>query len=427
MDEVWKWKVASPEETYGINKKCVEDFGIRGKISVLSTMGDSDDYANAIKDGIKMWYASNPEVRDENGRTTSGLYRYFVSAVHSKALPAHFTNIYGFVDIAAATKFIENDLAKFDKSTKEYTYEQRRMPLKVEDALSTADTKALFSRPRINLRLKQLGDLPRSLKPYVMGNLVGPDMNGKVTFEPDEVNGKWKMAIQPYYNALNGVNTSNRFRKFGADYYPPVNPEGCIGYDPVRYADTTSTSVSRGSIIVKSKFDYFSPDERYKGVRYRALWVDRPDDPEDGDKEAIKACLFFGYPLMSEAQVERVEKTMRDNFMIAFMLKSADGKRYGIWTDSNKKTIKSGVDMKATYWRAPVAGTDEFDAIANCPFEEVLIDSDTIDITKTTKADVFMSEVMCDHGLLQIKLNIVTENQSNSRAQIMKDMVPKRN
>lgn len=433
MDEVWKWKVASPEETFGINKKCVEDGGIKGKISVLSTMGDSDAYANAIKEGIKMWYASNPDVRDENGRTTSGLYRYFVSAVHSKALPKEFTDIYGFVDIEKATKFILNDLAKFDKTTKEYVYEQRRMPLKIEDALSTADTKALFSRVRINTRLKQLGDLPRHLKPYVIGNLIGPDVNGKVTFEPDP-EGKWKMALLPYFNSLTNVNASNRFKKLGKDYHPPVNPEGVVGYDPVRYADTTSDSISRASIIVKSKFDYFSPDGSYAN-QYRALYIDRPEDPRDADMEFIKACLFFGYMGMTEAQVERVETTMREEGMIAFMMKSADGKRYGTWTDNNKKVIKAGVDMKQAYWKMPMPIVNEnneivstpLDYLMMCPFEEVLIDSDTVDIAKTTKSDVFMSEVMCDHGLLQVKFTNVTEVQSNVRKQLSRDLTPKRN
>lgn len=428
MDETWKWKVASPEETFGINKKCVEDGGIKGKISVLSTMGDSDSYANAIQEGIKMWYASNPEVRDENGRTTSGLYRFFVSAIHSKALPLEFTDKYGFVDEKKATQFVLNDLAKFDKSTKEYVYEQRRMPLKVADALSTADTKALFSRARINERLKELGDLPPILKPYVIGNLVGPDVNGKVTFEPDPL-GKWKMAIQPYTNNLTKVNAANRFTKRGADYFPPVNPEGVVGYDPVRYADTTSDSISRAAIIVKSKFDYFSPDGSLAN-RYRALYVDRPEDPRDADLEFIKACLFFGYLGMTEAQVERVEKTMREEHMIAFMMKSADGKRYGTWTDNNKKVIKAGVDLKQAYWKLPKAdaeGNDAIDYLKLCPFEDVLLDSDTVDIAKTTKSDVFMCEVMCDHGLLQLKFTIVTEKQTTSVKTIMKSLTPSRN
>lgn len=426
MDEVWKWRTASPKDTFDINKKCVEDFGIKGKISVLSTMGDSDSYAVAIKEGIAMWYASNPDVRDPNGRTTSGLYRYFVSAIHSKTLPAAFTDRYGFVDEEKATQWILNDLSKIDKSTKEYVYEQRRMPLKVEDALSTADTKALFSRTRINETLKDLGDIPRTLKPYVIGKLVGPDINGKVVFEPHE-DGKWKMAIQPYFSSLESVNVANRFRKFGLEYWPPLNPEGCVGYDPVRYGDTTSDSISRASIIVKSKYDYFTPDGRYAN-RYRALWIDRPEDPEDGDMEYIKAMLFFGYVGMSEAQVERVEQTLKTHGMLAFALRTAGGKRVGLWTDNNKKVIKAGVDMKQAYWKLPnfEEDPDAIDYLKLCPFEEVLIDADTVDIAKTTKSDVFMSEVMCDHGFLQLKFTN-TIQQPEGMKKLMRDLTPKRN
>jgi hypothetical protein len=156
---VWKWKNADPDETLGINKKCVEVRGISGKISMLSTMGDSDDYAMAIKAGIKVWGESNPTVRDKNGRTISGLLRAFVGAEHSKVLPAHFTDKFGKVDLGRAQEYIYNDRAKYPKGSKTYTFECRRMPLTAEEALSSADTSAVYPTERLQRRLDHLAGL----------------------------------------------------------------------------------------------------------------------------------------------------------------------------------------------------------------------------------------------------------------------------
>lgn len=420
MDEVWKWMVASPKETLDINKKCVEDFGICGKISMLSTMGDSDDYASAIKEGIDLWHNSNPEVRDDNGRTNSGLYRYFVSAIHSKVLPHEFTDKHGFVDEDRATTYIMNDRKKLDKNSKNYVFELRRMPLNPSEALSSAATQTLFSRLRIQARLGELNALTLSKKPYVRGNLK-ESAEGLVYFEPDAL-GIWKMAIQPFFDGERGVDTRNRFKKFGDEILPPINPEGCIGYDPVRYADTTSDSISKAAIIVRKKFDYYGGGNQN---RYQALCHYRPEDPEDAHYEAYKASKFFGYQVMHERQVESVERRFRELHALSMLMKNEKDGKYGIWTDNNRKVVKNGVDMVQAYWKMPQMPEEE-DFLALTPFEELLLDADDFDILKTTKSDVMMSNIMLEYGSRQVKETNLVENNMNVN-KMMSPLFPKRN
>lgn len=410
MDEVWKWTAASPGETLGINKKCVEDFGISGKISMLSTMGDSDDYKQAIKEGIKIGDDSNPDVRDLNGRTMSGLYRYFVSAVHSKILPPEFTDIYGFVDVEKATRFIMNDRAKYDENSKEYIFEVRRMPLSYEEAVMSAMTGTTFDNKRLVKRKTALAALPREKKPYVIGFLEDLP-NGDVAFRPDN-NGWWKVSILPYVSSENNINTRNCCRKVGSRYKPPKKQEFCFGYDPVRYADKSNddAKVSKASIIVKKKFDYWGGGNEGK---YAALFVRRLANPHDMHKEAIKAAKFWGMAGMHERNVEVVEEDFEEaGCYDLLMTYSKDGKK-GIYTDGRKNVVKTGVDMIVASMRVdPDTG---YDPVQDIPFEEIIIDRMEFDPKDTHTSDVTMSDIMNEFGMKQMVYINAPDNDEEAK------------
>lgn len=406
MDEVWKWLTASPLETIGINKKCLEAGGIVGKMSVLSTMGDSDDYIESVKEGIRVWHMSNPNILNENGMTESGLLRAFISAIHSKSLPKEFTDKFGKVNEDQAMTHIRNSRPS-DTNSKEYTFECRRMPINLAEALSTADNQAIFPRLRINERLLILREMPLALRPYRRGFLDQDKSTGKVTFR-EAPDGIWKVFRLPYFSQEKMIDTSNRFKKSGKDYYVVVNPEGVIGYDPVRYADVDpkDKSVSKASIIVRQKLDYFGSGN---ANQFMAHLLYRPDDPEEAHHECIKACLFWGFPVMHERQVESVERVFKEEHMENFMLKNPKDGKYGMWTDNQKKVVKNGVDMFQSFWQLPKTKED-VDRIADCPSEEVLMDADTFNPSRTTKSDTMMSVIMSEYGMLQIEPTNQTDN-----------------
>jgi hypothetical protein len=431
MDEVWKWITSSPKETLNINKKCVEDFGISGKISMLSTMGDSDDYAKSIKDGIQIGDESNPTVRDGNGRTTSGLYRYFVSSIHSKVLPAEFTNKYGKVDEGRALEFIYNDRAKLDPKTKDYTFEVRRMPIDYAEAIASADGSAIFPNQRLNKRRENLAKLPIGQKPYVRG-FLDEDVEGNVSFRPDG-RGVWKIAIMPYKDEERGINRENCYIKLGRKYMPPRNQEFCFGYDPVRYADKKAGSkgVSDAVILIAQRFDYFSSGIK-RLPRYAAIYKERPQDPHEPTFELFKACKFFGMSGMHERQVEHVEEDFRDDFKASDMLMDSekDGKK-GIWTDSNRKVVKNGTDMiqssmKVTKIIDISTGREvEYDPIDDIPFEEICLDRVDFDPMKTTESDVTMADIMLQNGMKQMKYTNATEQKKEANV-VRKTIFPTR-
>jgi hypothetical protein len=429
MDEAFKWTEASIKETLESNIKVLMGRNRAGMISVLSTMGDSDDYVNAVMEGCDIIARSNPFVRDENGSTLTGLYEYFVSAIYSFDIPPDVfeVNKFGEINEDKHLQYIHNKINKLDKNTKSYIFEKRRLPLCKEDALLSAQLHTYFRRVAINNRLNYLRGLTPDKKTdiYVRGNLV-EDISGKIHFEYD-VEGIWLWSILPYVSAEKNIDTRNRYIKQNGVFFPVTNVEGCIGYDTINYPSnmTTSKNLSRASGFIRKKFDYFNREgERDYITGIVALMLYRPEDPHEANYEIIKAAKFTGYPVMHERSVSHVFDDFSAAGMLPFLMKDSKGIP-GI-SQSDMKAKKDGLAMLQTRYAAPKS-PDQKDEIENYPYEDGLSDLDNFDINNTTKFDVTMSEIMCEHGLMQIQYTNVTDSTVDEWNKRMLEFMPTRN
>lgn len=414
MDEAFKWLDCSPEETLGVNKKCVVEYGIKGKVHVLSTMGDSDDVVQAVKEGCKIIYDSNPRVRDLNGRTTSGLYEWFVSAIHSADVPEEHRDPaytkYGDINKDKAEAYIRGEVNKHPANSKQRIFEMRRLPLEKKHGLMAATDKTYFPILRMQDRLDFLNSLSRHKKPYAQGNLTTPDSKGRVYFEPNE-SGIWLVSVHPYFSAERNIDTRNRFRIIGNKFHPPVNPEYVLGYDTIKFKtkNTTSNNLSQACIIVQKKFNYFNAmDEFGQPIvnEYCGLMLDRPENPKDAHFEAVKASLYWGAMANIERNAGDPDDVFIDNNAEEFMLKDKNG-IYGMFT--TPKVIENGVQRLATRFSAPRTEEDK-DQIACYPFETGLIDYMNFDMADTLSSHVTMATIMGDYGADQLVQTNTTDD-----------------
>lgn len=423
QDESFKWIACSPMETMDINKKCVVEYGIKGKIDVLSTMGDSDDQVDAVKEGCQIIYDSNPMVRDPNGRTTSGLYEWFVGAIHSADIPEEYRDPaytkFGKINKDRAEQYVISEVEKYPKDSKQRVFAMRRLPLEKKHGLMAAADKMYFPIIRIDERLHELSSMPRGKKPYVVGNLI-EGIGGRIAFEPDE-GGKWMVSIMPYISEEKGINLSNRFRFHNGKYYPPVNVEYIIGYDPIRYKtkNTTSSHLSLAAGIIFKKFDYYNT-----GIinEFAALYLDRPEDPKEAHREMIKACRFWGAKCNAERQVETTEDEFDENGMGSFLMRDEKG-IFGLWTTD--KTIENGVHKMASKFAVPKNDIDK-DQVAIYPFEAGLIDYKNFDMGNSRKSHITMATIMAEFGLDNLFFTNQMDNSTTSLLQAAKQIFPKR-
>lgn len=418
-----------------VNRKTIRNAGRRGKVSILSTSGDSDDVLESTKEWIKM--AGESKLKIGNTTTNSGFLSRFVSAIWSQYLPEELLpNKYGKIDIEKNTEWVNAEVNKKTKGTKEYYYEKRKLPLTEDDALIGASGASYFDKVRIINRRKELEGMLENEKPYVRG-ILEESQDGKVYFKSDEQRrneskddnieqGLWLVCVHPHYSADSNIDTRNRFRRSrdGVNF-PPVNPEFVGGYDPVRYRkeDTKSNSLSRASIIIHKVHDYFGSgvsDEK------AALFLGRFDDPKDMHREAAKACKYWAMPLMHERNIESVKEVFEEKNMIPFLLKSEKDGIYGIYTDSGGKIVKNGIDMLVARYSTPKT-SEHKDQIDRYPFEDGLIDLENFDIANTTQFDVTMSEIMLEYGIKQVPYTNASQGNVNQKLQWRSELIPKRN
>lgn len=420
MDELFKWIGCSPEEALGINKKCVVQYGIDGKVHGLSTMGDSDQVVQAVKEGCKIIYDSNPKIIDLNGRTTSGLWEWFISAIHSADIPEKYRDPaytkFGDINKDSAEAYVRGEVNKHPVNSKQRVFEMRRLPLEKKHGLMAATDKTYFPVLRMQDRLDYLNGLPADKKPYTRGNLASPDSKGRVYFELSET-GIWLISAHPYFSAERNIDTRNRFRIIGKQYHPPVNPEGCIGYDTIKFKtkNTTSTNLSQACLVVKKKFDYFG-----SGIfnEYCAIMLDRPEDPKEAHFEGVKACLYWGYPINIERNAGDADDVFIDNNAEAFLLKDKNG-IYGVYT--NQKTTENGVQRLATEFSAPKTEEDK-DQVDCYPFEVGLIDFMNFDMGDTEASHVTMATITCNSGCDQIVETNKTDNSTRRMLQAQQEV-----
>lgn len=438
LDELSKIEGVSIRELFEVAIKIIVNPGKRGKLDALSTTGDSKEVQKATKEWHQLIADSNPNVRNANGKTNSGLYLWFVSYIHSLELLEKFPAIkdkYGNINKDMAEQYIWNEVNKFAKDTKEYIYALYKMPTVLRHCLLTGGGQGYFPKTRITHRLDELRSLPYDRKPYVVGAFEY-DNRGNVYFESNVERearckregiqytpGYWMVAVQPYYSIDRGVDTRNRYRKtVGGILLPPINPEYGIGYDPIRYKkeDTSSRHLSDAAIIVYKKFDYYN-----SGIcnKYCALYLHRPDDPRDANKEAIKAAKYYGAPLGHERQMESVKEDFTEAGMLQFLVKNPKDDLYGFWVDAQGKLVKNALDWMVTRFSTPRTD-DDIDHIAEMPFEPVLVDLDGIDLAETTAFDVFMAMVELEHTLLQIKFTNLTDTSVNNRMATLNEIFP---
>lgn len=438
MDELSKVVDTLPREMFEVNLKTIVNPGKRGKLDALSTTGDSKEAAKAVKDWHKLIADSSIKALNENGKTNSGLWSWFVSYIHSfellEKLP-QIKDIFGKINREMAEEYIWKDIKQYQKDSKEYIYALYKQPMVMRHALLTPTTQGYFAKIRIASRLEYLRALPNDKKPYIIGSLEY-DKKGKVYFESNAerearckldgtpyVGGYWMLALHPFFSLERGIDTTNRYRRHSdGSFMPPINPEGCIGYDPIRYKkeDTASRNLSEAAIIVYKQWDYFQSGDSQE---FCALYLHRPDDPRDATKECIKAAKYWGYPVMHERVIEHVKEDFIEEKMLSFLLKNPKDDLYGIWIDSQGKIVKNALDWMVTRFSPPKTDED-VDQLATMPFEPVLVDLDGFDIGNTTDFDTFMAMVELEHGLKQIPFTNRTDKTQKNLMGNIKEIFP---
>jgi hypothetical protein len=270
-------KPVSIKERQNVVRYCSEIDGVMNGTHLFTTTVeiDKDKSGNDEEDNYEfqeMTAKSNPLDRDENNRTITGLYTYF--------LPAHkgmmFDDKYGYPDEERATVFLLNARKKLieEGDTRGLSSFKRKNPMTFKEAFSQDGTNSLYDPELLNEQLEDIawrndlteyGDLkwykdsPFELE-VVSDSGDKSFILNKVEWHPN-AKGAFEKVIGWWPEEPNKVFESN-----GA-YQPNNNFRHRIGYDTFKYDKTKSKRRSNAAA-----FAYQMPDSLYPS-KYDDMFV----------------------------------------------------------------------------------------------------------------------------------------------------------
>ena len=206
LDEAGKWeKPVDIREAWRIERTClIVGKKVVGKALVGSTVNPMDKGGSEYK---ALWEDSNPNERNANGRTKTGLYRIFVPAY--EALEGFFDN-YGqpVIDDPASPvdgidgdtieqgskTYLKNERDSLKDDASELNEVVRQFPFTEEEAFRDSIEGSLFNVGKIYQQIDRNNNLYPN--PVVRGNFMWKEKDKEVIFSPDP-NGRFHVAWQP--------------------------------------------------------------------------------------------------------------------------------------------------------------------------------------------------------------------------------------
>jgi len=283
-DEIGKTKDVNIYDRHQVIRYCLETDGAWTGFALKSTT--VEDMDNGGKPFRKLWDDSNPNERDENGHTKTGMYRYMTPAYETL-----YFNKYGDPDVQKGKQYFLNRRAAFANDSRSLSSEIRKNPFNEMEMFRIDGDTCLYDSEKLNNQLDRLtwGD---NFTTY--GDLVWKDgiKDTEVIWKPNK-----KGAFEISY--LPKPELTNRVIKRGDLYFPNNKLNFIAGGDPYDYDQTKDTKRSNGTGFVKFKYSTLHSNLVHNDsliVRYS----NRPPMANIYYEDMIRMCHYFGCEFLAE-------------------------------------------------------------------------------------------------------------------------------
>lgn len=267
----------------------VDDEGkIIGKLLYSSTVEKLETDREGIQDSAKtLWNDSDQLNKKENGRTASGLYRFFMTADRAK----NFDD-YGYPDVEKTIKEILADRDTVKHNPRSLTKRIKKEARTIEEAFSDDDEGCIFNSININKQRAYLKNNPITHWRYL--HFYRDLETQKVRWrdvDPDKTELYWKIISLPPSGQENKYRTEMGFK------YPDRADIGVIGVDG--YSNTQGGKVygSKLSGWMFLKFDIRDPENTGLFVGHI---FGRPNEKDDMHNQILLGAEYCGFPVYYE-------------------------------------------------------------------------------------------------------------------------------
>ena len=307
-DESGKWiKPNNILNNWRVTKTCLRlGSKIIGKCMMGSTSNALDKGGNNFK---KLYTDSNPTTRNANGQTKSGLYSLFI--------PMEW-NMEGFIDrygmpvlskpktpllgidnemiVQGAIDYWEAEVDSLKNDPDALNEYYRQFPRTESHAFRDESKQSIFNLTKIYQQIDYNDSL--ILEQHVtQGNLSWKNgiKDSKVIFSPDN-RGRFFVSWTPNKNLQNNVVEKNGIK------YPGNEHIGAFGCDSYDISGVVGGGGSNGALHGKTMFNMDEAPSNQFFLEY----VARPQTAEIFFEDVLKACVFYGMPILIENNKPRL-------------------------------------------------------------------------------------------------------------------------
>lgn len=322
----------SAKKQWGIIKPCLtlnNQKRIIGKAIFTTTVEN-------IKNGLSLdycretWEISNPNIKMADGRTESGLYRYF-----RDYLLASEVDEFGFPKEDEARLHRQSQMQAFVRTgdlsgLSDY---KRRFPETIDDALATPSTACILFPELLDGQQEYIrnvairGTQKERERLAVRGDLIWErGFASKVIWQPNATSGKWWIAQHPV--------APNNVQLVGGYSTPVNNGVYTIGVDPIDHIKPQEGHFSYGaiSVFMPENAIYENPeayaedgsgDMIYPWMsrtdQYVCTYKNRPHDPKELFDDIVKTAWYYGVQAFIERDKPGVINFMKDRNLHRFL------------------------------------------------------------------------------------------------------------
>lgn len=310
--------------------------------------GEEDNYEFQV-----MTAKSNPLDRNENNRTSTGLYTFFLPAQKGML----FDGLYGYPNEEKAITFLLNEMKKLedDGDTRGLSSFKRKNPMNFKMAFSADGTHTLYDPELIN---EQIDDIIWRKDTTERGNLVWKDGfeferpvvkgDGEIEYVLNEV--EWVPSPNGKFEKLKDwmPKRPNSVYKKNGKFLPNSNFLSRTGCDPFKYDKTKDKRRSNCAAYNYQMHDDLMPDDVYNDC-YTLRYAFRENSTRLANMDILKMVWFCGSQVLFERNVNHWKRDFQDWDCEGFLMWLPGETEPGVYTDGKGTVVQMICNFTEAY------------------------------------------------------------------------------
>jgi hypothetical protein len=305
-DECGKTTEVNVYDRHEVVRYCLlDDEGkIIGKALYTTTVEKLTSEKDGVQEAFKLlWEESNQEKRQDNGTTSSGLYRFFMSAKRTR----NFDD-FGFPDEEKTFLQIEADRETVKNNPRALSARIRKEPLTIDEAFSTDADGCIFNVMNIGAREAYLKENPVLKRHIVFYRDIDQTVKWRNINDKEE-DFHWVITQFPPVGKENTHVFDIRTRK------PGRTDDGAIAIDG--YSNSQGGKYgSKASAWIGRRYNLLDPSSTGKAIGHL---YGRPNIKETLHEQVLLAAEYYGYQAWYEHNSDDYLSYFRDRGRVGYL------------------------------------------------------------------------------------------------------------